>query len=78
MNQPDDQLPTAALMERINRELAREGHQLRANLSKRDAEELGAFYVIDLETLEIIATHVHLQALANSIEVLNPDEPADD
>ncbi len=77
MNQPDDKLPAAALMERINRELAKEGHQLRANLLKRDAEELGAYYVIDLETLEIIATHVHLQGLASSIELLDPDEPAD-
>ena len=63
-----------ALIQRINRALAKENEALKAARSERDRQQLGNYFVIDLHRNTVQAQHVDLEALARELGVLKPYE----
>ena len=60
---------SSALISRINRALAHEGLALRKPRSERDRQELGEYYVHDLNTNCVSQKDVDPQALAQQLGV---------
>lgn len=61
---------TRALIQRINRKLATEQQQLKATRGERWRNELGDYYIIDVNINGIIAKHVDLEKLGREMECL--------
>ena len=66
-----------ALIQRLNRRLAKEGRHgqmLKANRSERWRDQLGDYYVVDLDTTRIEVTNVNLEEWGRELGVLQPYE----
>jgi hypothetical protein len=63
-----------ALMQRINRKLAKKEEQLCSNRSDHWSSDLGAYYVLNLRSNSITDDHVDPEALGREIGVLRPWE----
>jgi hypothetical protein len=63
-----------AIVQRINRALAKKGEQLRASRGDQARTELGDYYVIDLHRNTLVLYRVNLDALGRKLGVLRPWE----
>lgn len=64
-----------ALIKRINRKLAHEGQQLRKSRpDSRWRNDLGEFYIIDIETKRLECSDVPLGDLGYQLRILADDE----
>jgi hypothetical protein len=61
---------TRALIQRINRRLAREDEQLRASRGWRLESNVGRYYVLDLTRNVVTRIHVDIEALGRKLTVL--------
>jgi hypothetical protein len=61
---------TRALVQRINRKLARDEKQLRAYRGGRWETTLGRYYVVDVNRNAIVDTDVNLETLARELDAL--------
>jgi len=59
-----------AIMQRINRALAKQGELLRANRSSSYQHDLGHYYVIDLRLNAVVGKDVDLTELGKELGVL--------
>lgn len=65
---------TRALLQRINRQLAKEGKQLKTMRGERWRSELGNYYEVDLNYSSITAKHVNPEEWGRELGVLQPWE----
>lgn len=65
---------TRALVQRINRALAKDEEQLRKARTAQTAAAVGDFYVVDLRRNVVAYQHVDLEALGRKLGVLQPYE----
>jgi hypothetical protein len=65
---------TRALIQRLNRRLAREDQQVHAYRGGRWESDLGRYYIVNMNRNVIVARHVNLEALGRDLEVLRPWE----
>ena len=61
---------TRAIIQRINRKLAKDGDKLRKNRSQRWWPEMGDYYIVDEERNAFIRGHVDLEDLGRELGVL--------
>ena len=66
-----------ALIQRINRRLAREGKALRSFRSRQDRMEYGEFYTVIAETSLFLGSHADLEELGRDLGVLREGEVLD-
>lgn len=66
------------VVERINTRLVKQGQHCRQSQSARARGLLGAVFLVDLETNEVLDRHVDLEALARELGVLRPPEQISD
>jgi hypothetical protein len=59
-----------ALVQRINRKLAKEGEKLKASRGGRDVAAVGDYYLVDLEANAVCGTFVDPEVLGRKIGVL--------
>lgn len=74
--EPDQRVPVtkAALMQRLQRALAKEGQVLKVTRGARAIVDLGRHYVIDVRRNVVIDKNVDLEALSRDLGVLRPWE----
>ncbi len=63
-----------ALVQRINRRLAKDGERLKAAAGMRARLELGAYFVMDISHNCVLHKDVDLEELGRELEVLRPYE----
>jgi hypothetical protein len=63
-----------ALVQRINRKLAKDGEALRATRGGRDRSELGNWYIVDLDGTFIATKDVDPEKLGRRLSVLRDNE----
>lgn len=63
-----------ALIQRINRRLARDGEKLYATRGRRAFQDLGEFHVIDVDRNFVAQKDVDLEELGRNLKVLSPWE----
>ena len=63
----------SAVIKRLRRCLVKRGEFLKTNRSDRWWSDLGSYYIVDDRNV-IVASHIDIQALARSEEVLSPGE----
>ena len=63
----------SAVIKRLRRCLVKRGEFLKTNRSDRWWSDLGSHYILNDRNV-IVASHIDIQALARSEEVLNPGE----
>jgi len=63
-----------ALIQRVNRALAKDGEQLKATKGTQAQLDLGDFYVIDISGNSVSRKDVDLEKLARELGVLKPYE----
>lgn len=63
-----------ALVQRINRLLAKDDEQLRATRGGKAQEQLGDFYTVDLRLNAIIHQHINLEEFGREIGALKAFE----
>ena len=68
------QVTTDALLKRINRKLFKEGEMLRATRGDQWRNDLGDFYIVDLNRNTLVAQHVDIEALSRELGVLTESE----
>jgi hypothetical protein len=63
-----------ALIQRVNRALAKDGEQLKATKGAQAQLDLGEFYVVDVSLNAVSRKDVDLEKLARELGVLKPYE----
>lgn len=59
-----------ALIQRINRALAKRGDLLKTTRSDKWRNELGDYYTVDLQQNTVVEKHVELESLGRKLKVL--------
>lgn len=68
-------ISSRALMQRINRRLAKEGEVLRTSRGTSEIHNLGNYFIVDLRTNSVTAHQIDdLEGLAREIGVIKPYE----
>ena len=63
-----------ALVQRINRALARQEQQLRACRGERAQQELGDYFILNAKQNRIVSRNIDLEELARELNLLAPFE----
>ena len=63
-----------ALIQRINRKLAKDGKILKARRSEKVISDLGDYFIVDLYHNSIKGHHIEIEELGRELEVLKPYE----
>ena len=71
---PKVSVGTRALIQRLNRRLAKDSQKLCMSRSRAARSEFGKFYVADTATGEIAASIIDLEGLGRDLGVLHPWE----
>jgi hypothetical protein len=67
-----------AIIERINRKLAREGKRIKTCRNERWRGELGRYYVVHLSQKFVVQKRVDLEEFGRALGVLSPYETVAD
>jgi hypothetical protein len=65
---------TRALLQRINRVLAKQHKVLKKARGARAPQDLGEWFYLDANRNVVLATHVDVEAFGRELEVLDPFE----
>lgn len=74
MNRPKLPITLRALLQRIDRALAKKDQCLKKTLSEQAVCELGEYYIFDRNKMVALKDHVDPEALGKELGVLNPYE----
>lgn len=66
-----------ALIQRINRRLAKDGEVLKAGLGEKVISDLGNYFIVDTSHNAIVSHDVEIEELGRKIKVLKPYETVD-
>lgn len=63
-----------AVFQRLSRTLEKKGKRLKSNNRPGPAPDIGNYFIVSLERMSVVKTHVDLEKLARELGVLKPYE----
>lgn len=63
-----------ALFQRLSRTLGKKGERLKSNNRPGPAPDIGNYFIVSLERMSVVKTHVDLEELARELGILKPYE----